>query len=221
MVGAGAAGFEVILALEHRIRTRIGGNSKPRLRLLTDAPRILPEFPSRLRRYAERLLHERGILVHARARASAIDPRGIHLADGTRIDAEHVIFVTGAAPAAMYAQSALQTDARGFIAVSPGLQSLSHPEVFACGDVASVLDHPRPKAGVFAVRQGPPLIRNLRRALAGEPPLPFVPQRNYLVLLSTGRKHAIATRNGYTVHGEWVWRWKDWIDRRFVARFRP
>ncbi|RPI47249.1 MAG: FAD-dependent oxidoreductase [Betaproteobacteria bacterium] len=221
VVGAGAAGFEVVMALDYRIRSRIGRKPQPRLLLLTDARQILPEFPPRVRRLAERILDRQGIRVHVRAHAAEIDASGIRLANGARLDAEHVIFVTGAAAAPMYARSGLQTDARGFIAVNPGLQSLSHPEVFACGDIASMLDHPRPKAGVFAVRQGPALIRNLRRALAGEPPLPFHLQRHYLVLLSTGGKHAIATRNGWTVHGKWVWRWKDWIDRRFVGGFRP
>jgi selenide, water dikinase len=134
---------------------------------------------------------------------------------------DYAIFVTGAAPAAMYERAGLRTDERGFVLVDACLQSLSHPDVFACGDVATVPDHPRPKAGVFAVRQGPPLANNLRRALAGLPLESFVPQRHYLVLLSTGRKHAIATRNGWTLQGNWVWRWKDWVDRRFVEGFEP
>ena len=220
VVGAGAAGFEVVLALDYRIRARIGRKPQPRLLLVTDTQQILPEFPPRVRRLAERILERQGIRVHVRSLAVEIDANGIRLEGGARLDAEHVILVTGAAPAPMYAHAGLQVDSNGFIAVNPGLQSLSHPEIFACGDIASVLDHPRPKAGVFAVRQGPGLTRNLRRALAGEPPLPFGPQRHYLALLSTGSRHAIATRNGCTVHGEWVWRWKDWIDRRFVAGFR-
>jgi selenide,water dikinase len=218
VVGAGAAGVELILALDHRLRQGRPA-ALPALRLVTDSARILEEFPSRARKLAVRILRRQGIGIHTGAPAARVDPAGIVLADGMRIEAERVLLTNGAQPHPMFAQAGLQTDRRGFIAVSAGLQSLSHPAVFACGDVAAVIEHPRPKAGVFAVRQGPPLARNLRRALAGEPPLPFVPQRRYLVLLSTGSKHAIATRNGLTVHGEWVWRWKDRIDRRFVALF--
>ncbi len=195
VVGAGAAGVELVLALDHRLRRGLPSGRRFGLRLVTDTDRILEGFPARARRLAERILSWQGIVVHAGVRVERVDATGILLDSGRRIDAAEVILTTGAAPHPMFARSGLQTDARGFIAVSDALQSLSHPEVFACGDVASVLAYPRPKAGVFAVRQGPPLTRNLRRALGGEPPLPFVPQCRYLILLSTGDRHAIAVRN--------------------------
>ena len=58
----------------------------------------------------------------------------------------------------------LCADDKGFIAISATLQCSGGPaNIFAVGDVASSAAHPRPKAGVFAVRQGPPLTANLRR----------------------------------------------------------
>jgi len=84
-----------------------------------------------------------------------------------------------------------------------------------------VLGYPRPKAGVFAVRQGPPLTRNLSLALENREPLSFAPQERFLVILSAGERYAIATKGGYALEGAWVWAWKDWIDRRFTQRFQP
>jgi selenide,water dikinase len=221
VVGAGAAGFEVVLALAHRLRSRLVDRPSPSLHLVTDAHSILPELPPRVRRLGLRALAAHGVEVHTGRRVEALTAQGLRLVDGACIRAAPVFFVTGAEPASMYRAAGIATDARGFVAVHPTLQSISHPDIFACGDVAAVIEHPRPKAGVFAVRQGAALTANLRRALERRSLAPFQPQRAYLVLLSTGEKHAIATRNGLTLHGRWVWRWKDWIDRRFVERFRP
>jgi len=219
VIGGGAAGFEIATAIDCRLQHSLTDRARPDLHLCTDTPCILPAFPARTRKFAERILDHRDIALHTCARVEAIDSSGITFAEGSRLAADAVFLVTGAAPSAMFRQCGLSTDERGFVQVHATLQSVSHPEVFACGDVTAVTAHPRPKAGVFAVRQGPPLADNLRRALCGTTLRPFVPQHEFLVLLGTGYKHAIAVRNGFTLQGAWVWRWKDRIDRRFMAGF--
>ena len=221
VVGGGAAGFEVLLALVYRIECQHPGHVTVRFHWVTDTEDVLPTFARRVRNSAQRILARRRVSVHTSARVEKVTQQGIELASGRRVDAAHVIWVTGAQPASMFTTAGLRTDDRGFIAVDPALRSLSHPSVFACGDVAGVLAYPRPKAGVFAVRQGPPLTRNLRLALANREPLPFAPQERFLVILSAGERYAIATKGCYLLEGAWVWTWKDWIDHRFMQRFQP
>jgi selenide,water dikinase len=99
------------------------------------------------------------------------------------------------------------------------MQSLSHQDIFAVGDIASLEAHPRPKSGVFAVKQGPALAENLRRHLMGEPPVPHIPQSKYLSLISTGDRYAIASHGRWSMQGKLMWHLKDWIDRRFIATY--
>ncbi|MGH8734678.1 MAG: selenide, water dikinase SelD, partial [Burkholderiales bacterium] len=69
------------------------------------------------------------------------------------------------------------------------------------------------------MRAGSVLADNLRRTLTGRPLRQFRPQREALYLVSTGERSAVGTRNGLVFGGRWVWRWKDWIDRRFMQKF--
>ena len=126
--------------------------------------------------------------------------------------------VTGAAAPHWPAASGIATDKRGFIRVGPTLQSVSHPHIFAAGDVASLAQDP-PKSGVYAVRAGPVLADNLRAVCLGAAPQPWTPQPRALYLVSTGKRQALAIWGPWSWHGGWVWYWKDWIDRRFVRSF--
>ena len=103
--------------------------------------------------------------------------------------------------------------------VNDYLQSVSHENVFAAGDCATMVNFTRPKSGVYAVRAGPPIARNLRHYLNSEPLAAYAPHAHSLYLVSTGDRYAIASWGSLALEGRWVWRWKDRIDRGFVAKY--
>ena len=219
VVGAGAAGVELTLSM-HRAVMKVGKTiSPPEFHLFGSAPTVMPTHSRGAQRRFTRVLSERGVYLHLGQRVSQVSNDRIELDDGTAHPVDEIVWATDAAPQRWLGDSGLAVDDHGFLTVQPTLQSTSHSDVFAAGDVASVVGFPREKAGVFAVRQGPPLTRNLRRVLAGKSPRPFAPQRHFLSLVSTGDQYAIASRGQLSFEGSWVWRWKNWIDRRFMSRF--
>jgi len=218
VVGGGVGGVEILLAMQFRLQSVMGA-AAPRFALISDQPYIVPQQPATVRAQLGRILVERGVVLHLQSAALAVEPGAIIVAQGRRIAVDRIVWATSAAGQPWMAAAGLVCDEHSFIRVDDHLRSTSHPFVFAAGDCATQVAHPRPKSGVFAVRQGPPLATNLRRVVHDVALQTFVPQRHALALISTGDKHAIGSRGPFTVEGNWVWRWKDRIDRRFVAKY--
>ncbi len=223
IVGAGAGGVELVLAMQYRLRgerERLGRDPDAiACHLFSAGNDILPTHNAGVRRRFEALLAERGVVVHRAAEVIRVAPGELWTRSGEMLAADEIVWVTQASGAAWLRQTGLALDAGGFIAVHDSLQTTSDPLIFAAGDCAALIGARLEKAGVFAVRQGRPLAENLRRSLLAQPLRAWRPQRRWLALISTGDRHAIASRGAFHAEGAWVWRWKDWIDRRFMARF--
>lgn len=213
VVGQGVAGVEVAFALRRRLA------AKPvQIMLVGRADKALAERSRLTRLMIDRELRHAGIM-HVTS-FDVIDLHDGELAarDGRRLIADEVVWATSSGAPAWLGETGLDRDADGFIRVDHALRTLSDPKIFAAGDIASLPD-PRPKAGVFAVRQGPVLAENIRRSLSGTELLPFRPQRQWLALISLGDGRAIADKWGMALSGRWVARWKHRIDTRFLRRY--
>jgi pyridine nucleotide-disulfide oxidoreductase family protein len=211
VVGSGAAGVEIALAL----RRSLGEHCS--LTLVSDGP-VLATYGEGVRQRALATLERRGVQVLP-GRCTAIEAS--HVVLGTmRVACDVPIAATGSDPPAWLAGSGLALDAAGFVRVGATLQSASHPNVFAAGDVTVRDDAPHPRSGVYAVRAGPVLAENLRRFAGGGTPTTYTPQRHSLNLLALGDGRAIASWNGWAYEGWLMGWWKDRIDRAFIARYR-
>jgi len=213
LVGGGAGGVELLLSVEHRLRQEA---KDLRFTLVTGSADILPGFPPAFRARFRATLAKRGIAVQASIRVAAVEPGGILLANGARLAADEILWVTEAAPASWLAETGLPLDGQGFLSVDATLRAADG--VFAAGDMIA-FPGAIPRSGVYAVRAGPVLADNLRATLTGRPLRPYRPQANALAIVSTGQPHAILTRNGVSFEGGWAWRLKDRIDRRWMAKY--
>ena len=215
ILGAGAAGVELAFAIQHR--AAVEGWSHLRLTVVSSEALPLSGAPLSARETVVRLFTRRGVRWVGGRRALHVEVGRLHFEQGESLGFDACIASTGAAAPAWAAASGLACDERGFIRVGATLQSVSHPQVFAAGDVAAYHDA-RPKSGVFAVRAGPCLAFNLRAFCTGQALTNWSPQRRALYLISTGERHALATWGAWSWQGRWVWRWKDRIDRSFMRR---
>ncbi len=224
VVGGGAGGVEVTLATQFRLHNELKRHNLPDSRiefhLATEGDALLSSHNAKVQEKYARVLDERRVEVHLRHRVVKVEADALLCDPGEMIPCDAILWVTDGAPSEWPKKSGLQTDDRGFIVVDECLRSLSHPFVFAAGDVASVRENPRPKSGVFAVRQGPPLGENIRLALAGWPSERFVPQKQFLSLISTGDRYAVGSRGRWAFEGKRVWQFKDWIDRRWMKQYQ-
>ena len=219
IVGAGAGGVEVALALHRRIRD---AGPRPEVTLVEAAPDVLPDYEATARRRAAGILTRRGVAVVLGSAVDRVEAGAVSLAGGRRVSADLVVWLVGATgPRLFGGASGLPLDDRGFLLVDATLQAVSGAPIWGAGDCVTLADHPRtPKAGVYAVRQGPVLARNLRAALGHGRRAKYVPQRTFLSLLNTADGKALLRWHGLVSHSRFAWRLKDFIDRRFVARYR-
>ncbi len=214
VIGGGPGGVELALALAFRFKGRF------RLVLVSQSAEPLPTAPPAARRVVRSALTDAGIELTNAVMAGPLRGTMLPLSDGSVLDVAVALWATGVSGPDFLAASGLACDPLGCIRIDTGLRSVSHPFVFAAGDCAALEGHALPKAGVWAVRAGAPLADNLRHAARGEAVRPWRPQRDALVILGLGANQAVAWRNGIAVSGGWVWRLKDWIDRRWMRMYQ-
>lgn len=212
VIGGGAAGIELAMAIRHRL-------PKAAVTLITGGDKVAASYPARLQQRVSQALKRRNVTVLPDM-AACIQAGEVVLGSGARLACDVPVIATGAQAPAWLAGSGLALDEQGFMTVDACQRSTSHANVFAAGDVSSRIDQTLARSGVYAVRAGPALARNIAAATSGMEPTPHMPPVNTLNLLSCGDHYAIASWGKYSAQGRWVWWLKDWIDRSFIKRYR-
>lgn len=213
ILGGGIAGAELAMAMSHALRNNPATVSVK----LLDRSKILSSNSKTAQQRIRRELSKNSVEIIEGADVVELTATNVALADGTRLPANFVVGAAGATPHEWIKNTGLKL-VNGFLEVDETLQT-SVSGIFAVGDCAHMSFDPRPKAGVFAVRQAPVLTSNLRRALSGGQLISYTPQSDYLKLVSLGGKRAFGERNGWAFSGRLMWWLKNKIDRDFMNQF--
>lgn len=224
IVGGGVGGVEMAFAMQVRLQQLVSNYSQDASQQVAvhifQRGKHLAKGRNRLTQWmVERLCHNKAIQVHTQETVCEVTETAVRCESGLKVECDRTFWVTNASAPVWLKESALSLTSDGFIAVNDTLQTLSHPNIFAAGDVATMVNHKRPKAGVFAVRQGPPLYENLKRQVTNRPLAPFKPQSRYLNIIDTDTDRSIASWGPFAVHAKWCRSWKDSIDQKFMRLF--
>ena len=220
IVGGGAGGVELALNMQAGLQAILPeSKGKLAIHLIHRGDRLLPGHNNWVSNKLEKIIRQRSIQLHLQQEVSKIQADRVDCRSGLSIEYTQVFWITQASAPSWIEKSNLSVDEQGFVLVTDTLQSVSHPQVLAAGDIATIINYKRPKAGVFAVRQGKPLYNNWQNILTNQPLQSYLPQSKYLALIGTGDRKAIASWSQFGWHSALFWQLKDYIDRQFMAQF--
>jgi selenide,water dikinase len=217
VVGGGIGSIEIAFAMKRRLRDQ---DRSFEIGLVTGSEKVGAGLTDSTKASVKEQLQSHGIDTHCGQRVAEVHQKSVRLADGKQIDADIVIWATSAVAPELLGLFDLDKDAKGFISTKPTLQSVSNDRVFAVGDSGTIVKSQTAKAGVFAVRQGKILWKNILQLIQDKPLVEYHPQKKFLKLINTADGKSIAEYGNRTFHSPWAWKLKNRIDSKFVAMYQ-
>jgi len=217
IIGGGPSSAEIagnILQL-----TKMRPCARPRI-IIFSSRGFMARFPSRVRTLVKKSLLQRGVEIWEGNRVSDVRTGLVRLEDKREIECGMIFLALGVKPSPVFVASGLPTGPDGGMLVNRYLQSVAHPELFGGGDCISFQDNSLDKVGVYAVRQNPILFHNLMAMLEGEDLQHFDPGGDYLLIFNLGEGIGVLSKSWLTFDGKMAFIIKDYIDRRFMAKFQ-
>ena len=216
IIGGGAAAFEIAIACRRHFK-----NLKTQIRVITGTRPLLNEQNRKVQKLAHESLEIHSISCLEGQRVKSIGEKNLFLEDNTEVSRQIIFVGVSAQAPELFRKSNLKTNEDGFVQVNSFLQVLGHANLFAAGDCCEFTPQPLAKAGVFAVREGPILFENIKAKILNQTELKkYIPQKHWLSILVSGDREAILCYRNFAIRGRIAWLLKDYIDRRFMRRFR-
>lgn len=145
VVGGGPTGVELAGNFAELARTVLNKDfdridpTKARVLLISAGPRVLETFPPELSESAQRQLEKLGVEVRSNTRVGMIREGEVVVGDQT-IRAGNIIWAAGVGASPVTKLLGVPCDRGGRLLVQPDLTLPGHPEVFAVGDIAALVD---------------------------------------------------------------------------------
>ncbi|MHB8956056.1 MAG: NAD(P)/FAD-dependent oxidoreductase [Pirellulaceae bacterium] len=217
VVGGGPTGFEVagnLMALARRYDAAI------QVTLATHSDQLIERAPAGAAGSLRRNLMRRGLTICTNIRIVRREGASLVADDGRRIDADIVVLALGLEANPLVHNMGLPSHCTNGLRINAKLHSIADQRVFAGGDCADMEGFDLPKLGVFGVRQAAYIHANLVASLEGHVLAQYQPQKRYLAILNLGDGTALSTWGPFWWIGRSSMWLKDFIDRRFLKRYR-
>jgi NADH dehydrogenase FAD-containing subunit len=215
IVGGGSAGVELALSTS---AWRQNHSLKNPVTLISSSP-LLHSYGNKATQKIREIANDHNLVYYENEKIEKLKNNIIITDKDTEIEYSAILPVTGPKASSLFKQALLSIDSEGYLLVEDTLQNADYPYVFGAGDCVSLAGYPDlPKNGVYAVRQGPLLWKNIKRLITGRPLVPFKPQKMFVSILSTGEKHGLFTYGDFVIYGKWAWSLKNRIDQKFMNK---
>lgn len=218
IIGGGAGGIELAINIHRKLST-ILVSDKLKINLIHKREKILSNQNEWVSDKLTKILKNKNINLYLNTTVKTVNQDNIITESGLKIPADHHFLVTQASAPLWLKNSSIFTDKDGFILIKDTLQSINYDFIFATGDIATMINYPRPKAGVFAVKQGKPLYENICDFLNNKPLKSHHPQKHYLNIIGTGNDSAVAMWGYLGWESPILWHWKKYLDNTFMKQF--
>ncbi|MHB0913624.1 MAG: NAD(P)/FAD-dependent oxidoreductase [Armatimonadota bacterium] len=212
IVGGGSTGVEFAGALAELAHGSFARDypmldlRQMRIVVLEAGESLLPEMPASGQTYAINRLRKMGIEVSLRSKVILVEPKAVHLADGTVLPTETVIWTAGVRGIPQAREWGLPEARNGRAAVLPTLQVEGHPDAYVIGDLAYFEQdgRPLPMIAPVAIQQGISAAENIGRQVNRQDVQPFR-YRDKGSMVAIGRNAAVVRLGGYTIVGFPAW----------------
>jgi len=217
IAGAGAAGIEIALALRAESEKQ---EKDVNITLVDSNSEIMKDYSIKVKTIVLKELEKKDITLLLNNRIISVEKDEILLNSKQKVTFHILVWAGGSLSHPLYKNSGLTVDKKGYLVVNKTLQSVDYPYIFGVGDCISFRDYDYVrKVGVYAIREAPVLFQNIMRYINGENLKEYLPQRDYLSIVSTGDKRAVLQYKSFVAQGRISWLVKNWIDKRFMKDF--